>query len=124
MLVLSLALTFAGSPRSFQLFARGPDFPNSLLDQGDAAVLVAPVANFTAELERMKLVASKFKAVPAPEHLDGKDDFAAQASDAEMADLAVALSRAKIPDEESERMQTAHAAVRHKLDKFMADTAT
>src|ERR1035438_8835310 len=45
------------------LSACGPNFPNNLLDGGDAAVLVAPVADFIGELQRMKLVESKFQAV-------------------------------------------------------------
>ena len=61
------------------LSACGPDFPNNLLDGGDAAVLVAPVTDFIGELQRMKLVESKFQALP----LEGKDDqpsFATQAA--------------------------------------------
>ena len=80
------------------LFACGPNFPNNLLDGGDAAVLVAPVTDFIGELQRMKLVESKFQALP----FEGKDDqasFATQAAAAELTDLAAALKKAKVPDE-------------------------
>ena len=102
------------------LSACGPNFPNNLLDGGDAAVLVAPVADFIGELQRMKLVESKFQAVP----LEGKDDpasFAAQAAAAELTDLVAALKKAKVPDEELERIRSAHDAARAKLSKFLAD---
>jgi len=55
------------------LIACGPDFPNSLLDGGDAAVLVAPVSDFIGELRRMKLVESRFQAVPLTGGNAGED---------------------------------------------------
>src|SRR5687767_14702693 len=47
-----------------RLPACGPFFPNNLLDGGDQAVLVAPLVNFERELQRMKMIESRFKAVP------------------------------------------------------------
>ena len=85
--VLGLAVVFwIGSN---QLFACGLNFPNNLLDQGDKAVLVAPIADFYRELERMKLVETRFRAVPAG------SGFASQAVDAEAEDLGKALKKAK-----------------------------
>jgi tetratricopeptide (TPR) repeat protein/LysM repeat protein len=103
------------------LFACGPDFPNSLLDGGDAAVLVAPVADFIGELQRMKLVETRFQAIP----LQGDDrgaSLATQAAAAELTDLTAALKKAKTPDDELERIRSAHQAAREKLSKFVADT--
>jgi LysM repeat protein len=114
---LLLCVTAAQNPGS--LVACGPDFPNSLLDGGDAAVLVAPVSDFIGELRRMKLVESRFQAVP----LIGADDrasFASQATAAELTDLTAALKKAKTPDDEVERIRSAHLAAREKLSQFEA----
>jgi len=41
---------------AFNTFACGPSFPNNLLDDGDHAVLQAPIReNFELELARMKI---------------------------------------------------------------------
>ena len=61
--IWSFALT--GWLGSASLFACGPDFPNTLLDGGDGAVLTAPVADFYRELQRMKLPLPAFQALPA-----------------------------------------------------------
>ncbi len=103
------------------LFACGPNFPNTLLDGGDAAVLVAPVTDFIAELQRMKLVESRFQAVPLNEQ-DKQASFAAQTAAAELTDLTAALKKAKVPDAEQESIRSAHQAAREKLGKFLADT--
>jgi tetratricopeptide (TPR) repeat protein len=103
------------------MFACGPNFPNNLLDGGDAAVLVAPVTDFIAELQRMKLVESRFQAVPLNEE-DKQSSFAAQTAAAELTDLTAALKKAKVPDDELERIRSAHQAAREKLSKFLADT--
>jgi len=103
------------------LFACGPNFPNNLLDGGDAAVLVAPVTDFIAELQRMKLVESRFQAVSLNQE-DKQASFAAQTAEAERNDLAAALKKAKVPDDEQERIRSAHQAARDKLNLFLADT--
>jgi hypothetical protein len=103
------------------LFACGPDFPNNLLDVGDAAVLVAPVTDFIAELKRMKLVESRFQAVPLDEK-DRQASYAAQTAAAEFTDLTAALKKAKVADDELERIRSAHQAAREKLSKYLADT--
>src|ERR1035437_2796235 len=100
----SLFLLVAVLQNPGSLFACGPDFPNTLLDGGDAAVLVAPVTDFIGELQRMKLVESKFQSVP----LEGNGSpasFADQAAAAELTDLAAALKRAKVPDSEVESIR-------------------
>jgi tetratricopeptide (TPR) repeat protein len=103
------------------LIACGPDFPNSLLDGGDAAMLVAPVSDFMGELRRMKLGESRFQAVP----LTGESavaSFASQTAVAELTDLTAALKKAKLPDDEADRILSAHQAAREQLGKFLADT--
>ncbi len=102
------------------LFACGPWFPNSLLDGGDAAVLVAPVADFIGELQRMKLVESRFQAVPLKGQEAGAS-FASQTAAAELADLTAVLKKAKVADEEAERIRSAHQAAREQLTKYLAD---
>jgi hypothetical protein len=84
------------------------------LDDGDRAVLVAPVADFTGELQRMKLVESKFQAVPLTGE-DGRATFAGQAAAAELADLSAALRKAKVPDDEAKRIRSAQEAAREQL---------
>ena len=68
-----------------------PSFPNNLLDLGDNAVLLAPVAEFERELERMKLAPARFHAKPTKDEQTHRK----QSLDAEMADLSAALRRAK-----------------------------
>jgi tetratricopeptide (TPR) repeat protein len=116
---VSLLVAVLQSPG--RLFACGPDFPNTLLDGGDAAVLVAPVTDFIGELQRMKLVESKFQSVPL-EGYGSPASFADQAAAAELTDLAAALKRAKVPDSEAERIRSALGAARAKLGKFLTDT--
>src|SRR5260370_31984019 len=99
----SLRLFTSGLLYSSAAMACGPDFPNNLLDQGDNAVLAAPVANFAAELDRMNLVTSKFKAT------------ATEATDAEMADLSAALKKSHLPQDEIEGICRAQAATREAL---------
>ena len=116
----SLFLLVAALQNPGALFACGPDFPNTLLDGGDAAVQVAPVLDFIGELERMKLVESRFQAVLLNGG-SGGESFATQAASAELADLVAALKKAKIPKDELERICGAHQAARQKLNEFLAD---
>lgn len=93
--------------------ACGPDFPNNLLAEGDAAVLIAPQADFARELKRMNLVPPKFTAVPP------SGSYSDQIIDAESNDLRAALKKRKIPDEETERIIQAHQRERTKLSDFL-----
>ena len=95
--------------------ACGPSFPNNLLDAGDHAVLQPPVANFQSELERMKLVTTKFRAVP----LAATQKFYEQSTEVEMTDLAAALKRGKISSEQATVIMQAHLAERMKLNAFL-----
>src|ERR1051326_4103164 len=73
------------------LFACGPEFPNWLLDQGDEALLAAPIANFDGELDRIKLPQPKFRAVVAT------NDYLTQSTEADLADLRAALRKTGMP---------------------------
>ena len=112
-----LVLFFAlGAP--VPLPACGPFFPNSLLRSGEDGVLIAPRVDFERELERMKLVDSRFQAVPlAAEH---GQTYLDQSSDAEAADLAAALQRLKVPADEAQEICKAHEAERQKLKDYTA----
>jgi LysM repeat protein len=101
------------------MYACGPNFPNNLLDQGDAAVLVAPVTDFIRELERMNLVPSQFQALPA-EGRENRAGLASQAAAAEAADLLAAMKKTKPSESELERIRKAHQANRDLLEKFLA----
>lgn len=96
-------------------FACGPDFPNNLLTGGDQAVLQAPVANFQRELERMKLVTTKLRAVPPA----AGQKFYEQSTEAEMTDLDAALKREKISSELATVILHSHLAERMKLNVFL-----
>jgi hypothetical protein len=104
------------APRS--LFGCGPDFPNSLLDGGDNALLVAPVADFVGELRRMSLVETRFQAFPILGGV-GAPSYSEQTAGAEITDLAAALKRAKVPRDEAERICKAYRAAREKLNKYL-----
>ncbi len=107
--VLGLALLAVGS----SAHACGPFFPNNLLDRGDEAVLVAPLADFARELERLKLATCRFDYVRAT------NGYAAQTCDAEMLDLTAALKRAKVSPEESARIIEGHRVNRQKLSEYL-----
>src|SRR5207302_749562 len=97
--------------------ACNPEFPNTLLDQGDDAVLIAPVTDFYSELESMKLAPSRFQAVPV-EGGETPASYAAQAEQAEANDLRAALKKSKVKEEEVDHICAAHALMRSKLEKF------
>jgi len=99
--------------------ACGPNFPNNLLDGGDAALLVAPLASFADELERMKLVTSRLQAKP-PDDWDRVGTHAQQSLEAELADLRAALQRTQRPEAEIERICATHQLQREKLHDYVA----
>ena len=97
------------------VLACGPDFPNTLLDVGDKAVLTAPVADFERELERMKLAPPKTKAVP----LANGQNYSEQATEIEMADLDQALKHSATSRELAAVILQAHLAERMKLNALL-----
>jgi hypothetical protein len=111
--IFSAWLGLAGGPAS--VLACGPDFPNTLLDVGDKAVLTAPVADFERELERMKLAPPKVRAVP----LAAGQRYYEQATEIEMADLDQALKQSGISRELKAAVLQAHLAERMKLNAFL-----
>jgi LysM repeat protein len=88
-----------------------------MLDRGDTAVLVAPVANFYRELDRMQLAPPRFRAVTST------NSFADETLQAELADLRAALHAAGKSSNDVERIVINHLGQRAKLQKF-ADAFT
>lgn len=109
--ILLLALLCLAATRAN---ACGPDFPNSLLESGDAALLRAPVARFRDELERMQLATSRFTAV-----IGTNDNYGADTVNAELDDLARALKLADVAPAEAEKICAAHRVQRQKLAHFL-----
>ena len=102
---VTLALLFIGG----SLLACGPNFPNMLLNQGDSAVMVAPVASFTAELERMQLVRPRFPTrLPVNGHAE-------QTLESELDDLSAALRQSSFPEPQIATLVKAHEQERRKL---------
>lgn len=83
-----------------------------MLDRGDAAVFVAPVADFYRELDRMQLAPPRFRAVTST------NSFADETLQAELADLRAALHEAGKSSNEVERIVLSHLEERTKLQKF------
>jgi hypothetical protein len=93
--------------------ACGPWFPNNMLDRGDAAVLVAPVADFYRELDRMQLSPPHFHAVTST------NSYAEETLQAELADLRAALHETGKSSNDVERIVMNHLEQRAKLQKFV-----
>ncbi|MDB6037581.1 MAG: LysM domain protein [Verrucomicrobiales bacterium] len=91
--------------------ACGPWFPNSLLDNGDEAVLAAPYASFFREIERMQLVSSAHAARP----LTNTQSYAEQAAEADLKDLRNALWKKGVPLETRVALVKSYQAERSKL---------
>src|SRR5205814_9753836 len=84
-------------------------FPNTMLDQGDLAMLTAPEARFQDEIERMKLPASVHKA-------QRSDDPSRESVEADLRDLAAALEQSNLPFEARDSIIKAHSREREKID--------
>ena len=96
------------------VFACGPDFPNNLLDGGDAAVLQAPHADFQHELELMAPVKTSIRALPPAAGRTFRD----QAAEAELSDLAAALKQSGVSVAQATAILTEHLHQRAKLKAF------
>lgn len=96
-------------------FGCGPFFPNNLLDDGDHAVLQAPIADFQSELALMKIKPAGPRAVSLA---DGQT-YPGQSSAAEMSDLAAALKQAKVSNELATVIMKSHLAERMKLNAYL-----
>lgn len=92
-----------------QVLACGPNFPNTLLNHGDRAVLGAPAARFHDEIMRMKLV--------PPRHAPNfaTNGYSEQAAEADIADLRASLRKAKVTTKQKDAtvklLQTARASL-------------
>jgi hypothetical protein len=95
---------------AYSSLACGPDFPNNMLDRGDAAVLVAPVADFYRELDRMPQSRTTFRAVAV------SNSYPEDTLQAELADLRAALRGAGKSSNDVERIASSHLAQRTKLN--------
>jgi LysM repeat protein len=110
----ALAAALAVGLAASRLSACGPNFPNNLLDRGDQAVLLAPVADFHRELARMNLPAPRFQSVPAT------NGYEAQTLEADLAELRAALKPAKSTTKERNDLVQRYAAEREKLMTYEA----
>lgn len=97
----------------------GPFFPNWLLSGGDDAVLVAPIGNFPAELERLTLARPRFQSIPP----DARD-YSGQSIEAEMTDLRSSLKQQKTLPAEVERVCREHQCQRQRLAEFIKAART
>jgi hypothetical protein len=85
-----------------------------MLDRGDAAVFVAPVANFYRELDRMQTSPAHFHAITST------NSFAEETLQAELADLRASLQESGKSSNDVERIVISHLEQRAKLQKFVA----
>ncbi len=83
---------------AYSSLACGPWFPNNMLDRGDAAVLVAPVADFYTELERMPASPTSLRAVIST------NSYAEETLLAELTDLRAVLRQAGKSSNDVERI--------------------
>ncbi len=95
------------------LLACGPWFPNNMLDRGDAAVLVAPLADFYGELERIPASPTPVRAVTST------NSYADETLQTELADLRAALQQAGKSSNDVERIVLSHSEQRMKLQEFI-----
>src|SRR5438876_334736 len=105
------ALALISCAVAIRVFACGAFFPNTLLDLGDRAVLTAPEARFQLEIERLKLVAPRHRALPATNHIQ-------QTFDAELADLRSALDSTHVPSAERDTIVERHRVERKRIVIF------
>ncbi len=97
---------------AYSSLACGPWFPNNMLDRGDAAVLVAPIADFYEQLDRIPASATSVRAVVST------NSYAEDTLQAELADLRAALNAAGKLSNEVERIVLGHGEQRAKLQSF------
>ena len=102
-------LFFSVSP----LLAYAPWSSNNMLDRGDQSVLIAPVADFYHELDRMQLAPARFPAVTST------NSFAEETLQAELAGLREALAHAGKSTSAIEQIVASHLAERQKLQQFV-----
>jgi tetratricopeptide (TPR) repeat protein len=106
--------------RTSLCFGCGPDFPNTMLDLGDRAVLAAPLADFERELERTSLLKTRWRAVP-PEGGSSRNGYAAQTQTTEADDLVAALKKRKTSGEEIAAIRKEHLKLREAIQTFLAE---
>lgn len=92
-------------------WACGPWFPNSMLMGGDATLLLAPITDFQAELNRIKAPPPAFQAVLSSNGLP------AQTFEAEWADLQAALEKTALAESEQNRLLSEFQNIRLTLQR-------
>ena len=92
---------------------------DSLLLEGDSAVLVAPAASFVLEVARTKGNRTPFQADPAP--AQRTVGAAVQSGNAEADDLRACLRKANLDDATAHKVLQAHAVLRDKLNRYVDD---
>ena len=97
-------------------WACGPDFPNQLLLRGDEALLWAPVAEFRAEIDRLRAAETGTLRAIVP---DDDDHARATASNAQ-ADLEAALAENPLPAERRTHLLTEYSEMRTALRDYTA----
>ena len=88
-----------------------------MLDRGVDALLAAPVADFSRELERMHLMPAKFQAVIPT------NDYTTQTIEADLADLRGALRKTELTKAGRERIVSNYQIARAQLASSRADQA-
>jgi LysM repeat protein len=88
-----------------------------MLDRGDAAVLDAPIANFAAELDRMRLANTRLQMVGLTDEVT---TYADQATDAELADLSAALKKQKSSPDSAAKLYEGLASARQLVKLYRA----
>lgn len=82
------------------------------LAHSDEAVLVSPRADFEIELHRLNLASSGFRLA------ENYVNYHGEAASGEIADLAAALKKAKVSQEDAERIHRLHAKARAAVREF------
>jgi hypothetical protein len=95
--------------------ACGPEFPNSLLFDGDVILLKAPESDFKAEMERLKPSRPQFEAV-----ISKSSSWAEQSLEAELTDLRKVLKETRVPEPEFSRICLEQERERRRLAEFLA----
>jgi hypothetical protein len=92
---------------------------DSLLLEGDSAVLVAPTASFVLEVARTRGNRTPFRADSAP--AQRTVGAAVQSGNAEADDLRTCLRKAKLDEDTAHEVLQAHAVLRDKLSRYVDD---
>lgn len=105
---------------ALQGFACGPDFPNSLLSQGDEGLLAAPTASFIREISRLTPSSTSFVHVPRPVSAT-RAGIHAWTVELEKAALATRIEESDVPVERRGLVVKSYGDIRARLTQFIVD---